>query len=274
MLRRSTNPDSSVLISCSKRNLTLVYHNPVDVSPDTHIYYVRCEVLSLSHLVATGKRGRNVAVVTVACMALLKGKGLCVASMAVCKEEGKSPPRQIASWTPLKGKGLRVAPTAVCKEEGKSSPRQIASWTLLKGKGLRVAPMAGSPEFVMCLLDFYEDLLKNSNTSKSRDHANVCIESFIPAVYPYEGDIQPETIRLVLVQITKLEDANLPENVQKILHKLKLFYDGGAKRDGQVDDVPKLWCYRQVATVQASQPSLLDLALWYMTTIRVDIAIL
>lgn len=49
-------------------------------------------------------------------MTLLKGKGLCVAPTAVCKEEGKSSPRQIVLWPLLEGKGLCAAPTAICKE--------------------------------------------------------------------------------------------------------------------------------------------------------------
>ncbi|KFX86623.1 hypothetical protein V490_09006 [Pseudogymnoascus sp. VKM F-3557] len=51
------------------------------------------------------------------------------------------------------------------------------------------------------------------------------------ALRKYEGDIQLEIIQLALDQITSLDhdleqDANLPENVQRILRKLKCFCKG------------------------------------------------
>ncbi|KFZ03671.1 hypothetical protein V501_09329 [Pseudogymnoascus sp. VKM F-4519 (FW-2642)] len=52
-------------------------------------------------------------------------------------------------------------------------------------------------------------------------------------VTEYEGDIQLETIQLALDHITSLgQDGNLPEYVQGILNDIKLFYEGGDKRDG------------------------------------------
>ncbi|KFZ24666.1 hypothetical protein V502_00850 [Pseudogymnoascus sp. VKM F-4520 (FW-2644)] len=93
---------------------------------------------------------------------------------------------------------------------------------------------AGSPEFIISMITFCKELLENPNSSIVRPVVYVCIEDFIPTAYKYEGDIQLETIQLALDQITSLgQDGNLPEYVQGILNDIKLFYEGGDKRDGK-----------------------------------------
>ncbi|KFY03102.1 hypothetical protein V490_00298 [Pseudogymnoascus sp. VKM F-3557] len=124
----------------------------------------------------------------------------------------------------------------------------------------------GSPEFVISLIDFCKELLEEANPSTSGCHANVCVEAFVPAAY---SDIQPEILQLALDQITSLEqDAILLENAQRILKELKCFYEGGAKRDGRVDNVAKVFCRQPAATARTSRPSFWDLALCYMLIIN------
>ncbi|KFY83226.1 hypothetical protein V500_10129, partial [Pseudogymnoascus sp. VKM F-4518 (FW-2643)] len=94
----------------------------------------------------------------------------------------------------------------------------------------------GSPEYVISVITTCKKELERSNSLIVYD----LIEAYIPTAFQYEGDIQQEIIRQALDQITSLEqDANLPENLQRILKELKCFYEGGAKRDGRVDNVAK-----------------------------------
>ncbi|KFY32602.1 hypothetical protein V493_00041 [Pseudogymnoascus sp. VKM F-4281 (FW-2241)] len=151
----------------------------------------------------------------------------------------------------------------------------------------------GSPEFVITMIAFWKNKLERSDSSIARPLVYKCIEALVPFVFEYEGDIQLENIQLALDQITSLQedleqDANLPENVQRILKELKCFYGilkelkcfygilkelecfygGGAKGDGRVDNVAKVFCRQPAATAQTSRPSFWNLALCYMLVIN------
>ncbi|KFY03099.1 hypothetical protein V490_00300 [Pseudogymnoascus sp. VKM F-3557] len=110
----------------------------------------------------------------------------------------------------------------------------------------------GSLEYVIFVITTCKKELERSNSLIVYD----LIEAYIPTAFQYKGDIQQEIIRQALDQITSLEqDANLPENLQRILKELKCFYEGGAKRDGRVDNVAKVFCCQPAATARTSQPS-------------------
>ncbi|OBT85132.1 hypothetical protein VE02_05629 [Pseudogymnoascus sp. 03VT05] len=127
----------------------------------------------------------------------------------------------------------------------------------------------GSPEFVISVITFCKKLLERSDSTIVRLLVYKCIEALIPTAFQYEGDIQLGIIQLALHQITSLEqDANMPQNVQKILDDLESLYKSEAysmetKSDG-VNDVAMPSCRRPTATARTSLSSLLYLAACYM----------
>ncbi|KFZ04631.1 hypothetical protein V502_10004, partial [Pseudogymnoascus sp. VKM F-4520 (FW-2644)] len=127
----------------------------------------------------------------------------------------------------------------------------------------------GSPEFVVSVITFCKKHLERSDSTIVRLLVYECIEALMPTAFQYKGDIQLEIIQLALDQITSLEqDANLPENVQRILNELKCLYDNEAKRDGRVDNVAKVFYRRPAATAWTFRPSFWDWALCYMLIIN------
>ncbi|KFY34900.1 hypothetical protein V495_08090 [Pseudogymnoascus sp. VKM F-4514 (FW-929)] len=140
----------------------------------------------------------------------------------------------------------------------------------------------GSPEFVIFVITFCKNHLERSDSAIDRLLVYKCIEALMPTAFQYEGNTQLENIQLALDQITSLkQDANLPENVQRILSELKCFYENvqrffsepkcfevGAERDGQVDNAAKAFYRRPAATARTSRPSLLYLAICYMLIIN------
>ncbi|KFY17988.1 hypothetical protein V492_00238 [Pseudogymnoascus sp. VKM F-4246] len=99
----------------------------------------------------------------------------------------------------------------------------------------------------------------------------------MPLYTDYEGGIRLKTVQLALEGIASLrQDANMPQNVQKILDDLESLYKSEAysmetKSDGAVDVAAV--CYRrQAATAWRFQPSLFVLGLFLI--LIVDLRVL
>ncbi|OBT70585.1 hypothetical protein VF21_10333 [Pseudogymnoascus sp. 05NY08] len=112
----------------------------------------------------------------------------------------------------------------------------------------------GSPESICSVISFCKTLLGRPDSSLVRPLVYRYIEDFVPDAFKYRGGIRLESVQMALEEIISLrQDANIPQNVQKILDDLESLYQSEAysmetKGDG-VDDVAMGCCRRPAAAM-------------------------
>ncbi|OBT45470.1 hypothetical protein VE00_04528 [Pseudogymnoascus sp. WSF 3629] len=127
----------------------------------------------------------------------------------------------------------------------------------------------GSPESTCSVISFCKALLGRPDSSLVRPLVYRYLEDFLPAAFEYKGGIRLKTVQLALEGITSLrQEANMPQNVQKILDDLDSLYRSEAysmetKSDG-VDYVAMVCFRRPAAMAWRFRPSLLDLPLFFI----------
>ncbi|KFY32149.1 hypothetical protein V493_00466 [Pseudogymnoascus sp. VKM F-4281 (FW-2241)] len=125
----------------------------------------------------------------------------------------------------------------------------------------------GSPESVCSVISFCKTLLGRPDSSLVRPLVYKYIEDFLPDAFKYRGGIRLKSVQLALDGITLLrQDANMPQNVQRIFDDLESLYKSEAysmeTKSHEVDDVAMGCCRRPATMAWRFLSSLVDLGLF------------